>query len=233
MTIVDLRDIHAAAKAIEKDGLEGLQHAQSLAGAHAALALAIAHARINCGSMGGWPPDPDITPRVNELLSERLGALYKAFESPALLFYSDEGYCLDNFSAFAVRIEMKLYPTAEHAYQALKYFNPRGEPVRTDLGEVIPIKISEARSAHEAKKLGGKFEQYRRKDWSEDVKLANMEFVLREKYAQHEYVRRVLERSVGKVIIENSHQDAFWGRGADWTGMNMLGKLWMKIRDGT
>jgi predicted NAD-dependent protein-ADP-ribosyltransferase YbiA (DUF1768 family) len=39
-----------------------------------------------------------------------------------------------------------------------------------------------------------------------------------------------LRESGHEDIVEDSPTDYFWGEGADGTGQNMLGKLWMKIR---
>jgi N-glycosidase YbiA len=39
-----------------------------------------------------------------------------------------------------------------------------------------------------------------------------------------------LQKSGTEDIIEDSPDDYFWGEGADGSGQNMLGRLWMKIR---
>lgn len=135
------------------------------------------------------------------------------------LFYMGEWYALDNFSAFAVEIDGRLWPTAEHAYQAAKFESEQAVQA-----------ILACRSAHAAKKLAGKLNLEVRPGW-DLVKLDVMEIILRAKLEQHEYVRKKLGQSRGLILIEDSAKDSFWGRGPDWRGQNNLGKLWMKIRD--
>jgi ribA/ribD-fused uncharacterized protein len=55
--------------------------------------------------------------------------------------------------------------------------------------------------------------------------------ILRAKLAQHPEAREALTESGHEDIVEDSPTDYFWGEGADGSGRNMLGKLWMKIRD--
>ena len=58
-----------------------------------------------------------------------------------------------------------------------------------------------------------------------------MEQILRAKAEQHEEVREVLRKTGNRTIIENSPVDSFWGVGSDGKGENMVGKIWMKIRN--
>ena len=58
-----------------------------------------------------------------------------------------------------------------------------------------------------------------------------MEEILRAKTEQHEDVRDVLKKTGKRTIIENSPVDSFWGIGYDGNGQNVVGKIWMKIRD--
>jgi ribA/ribD-fused uncharacterized protein len=173
------------------------------------------------------------------LITPDLIATARAIESlqatiSGALFYVSKWDCLDNFSAFNVVYKDALYPTVEHAYQALKLmYSASGDrdadvTLRASFAEMI----RNANSAHEAKKLTHTeaIAPYVRKDWG-DVKLWYMEQLLRAKYERHEYVRKVLKNAKGLMIVENSPTDSFWGRGPDWRGQNHLGKLWMKIRD--
>ncbi|MFZ2167467.1 MAG: NADAR family protein [Minisyncoccia bacterium] len=230
-----IRKYQFAAEAIESDGIEGFKKAEEMTGTEVALALLVAHLRRQFGSVGSWPADPDIIPKVNGLLSEELSALYSVFSEDVLLFYSNEGYCLDNFSAFTVEWRGRTYPTVEHAYQAAKFITVN-DVFMEHVSDSEPIAevIRKAESPHEAKQLGnsGKYEVYIREDWCKELKLQIMEQLLRTKWVQHEYVRRVLGRSRGRIPIENSPTDSFWGRGPDWKGQNHLSRLWTKIRDG-
>ena len=57
------------------------------------------------------------------------------------------------------------------------------------------------------------------------------EKLLRLKLAQHQEVRDVLAATGAEKIEEDSPTDYFWGVGADGTGQNQLGRLWIKIRE--
>lgn len=58
-----------------------------------------------------------------------------------------------------------------------------------------------------------------------------LEEILRAKLAQHPEAQDALCDSGHEDIVEDSPTDYFWGEGADGSGQNMLGKLWMKVRD--
>jgi len=138
----------------------------------------------------------------------------------AIRFYTPKYYVFNNFSAHAIEFRGELYPTSEHAYQAAKCTDPRGREA-----------IRNARSPSEAKSLAN--ETYRAAkdpDWA-GKKLALLEEILRAKVAQHAEAQEALRESGREEIVEDSPTDYFWGEGADGSGQNMLGKLWMKIRD--
>ena len=136
-----------------------------------------------------------------------------------VLFYMQEFYCLDNFSAFKVLWQGTEYMTAEHAYQAAKF----------DHLQTMGNYICGASSAHEAKRIAKTFAHHVRPDWSE-VRVAVMEDVLRAKMHQHEFVREKLLETGDREIIEDSPKDTFWGRGPNGDGENNVGKIWMKLR---
>ena len=137
----------------------------------------------------------------------------------AINFYTPKFYVFNNFSAHAVEFEGKLYPTSEHAYQAAKCTDPKGQ-------EEIRI----ARSPLQAKALANEiYKSAKAADW-EERKVAVMEAVLRAKLAQFPEAAEALVASGQEEIVEDSPVDYFWGEGADGTGRNMLGKLWMKLR---
>jgi ribA/ribD-fused uncharacterized protein len=134
-------------------------------------------------------------------------------------FYTPEFYVFNNFSAHAIEYEGALYPTSEHAYQAAKCTDPAGREA-----------IRNARSPLEAKFLANKtYKAAKDPDWG-SKKLAVLEAILRAKLAQHAEAQEALQKSGHEEIVEDSPTDYFWGEGADGSGQNMLGKLWMKIR---
>lgn len=139
----------------------------------------------------------------------------------AIYFYTPAFYALDNFSAHAVKIWGIDFPTSEHAYQWKKYSVSCPE---------LAEQILEAGSAHDVKVLSDQNKDKMPSLWHKE-KVAVMEEILRAKAAQHEDVRKKLVKSGKRMIIENSPTDSFWGIGPDGKGENMVGKIWMKIRE--
>lgn len=139
----------------------------------------------------------------------------------AVLFYMARTDVLDNFSACGVTYKGDYYPTAEHAYQAAKFDQ-----------EELCKRIREASSPYAAKSLAHEacHKQHKRKDW-DDVKVSIMLQILTAKIEQHDVVKHALLATKALQIVENSPTDSFWGRGKDWNGLNMLGRLWMALRD--
>lgn len=138
-----------------------------------------------------------------------------------VFFYEQDFYVLSNFSAFNVTVFGQDFQTAEHAYHWAKFYQT-APPLSLD--------VKRSRSAHEAFKLAEQYKSARRKDW-DDVKVGIMREILRAKSAQHEYVLRKLMATGDRELIENSWRDNFWGWGENRDGKNMLGKLWMEIRN--
>lgn len=137
-----------------------------------------------------------------------------------ILFYEREYYVFSNFSAFRLHWFGLDFDTSEHAYQWMKF--PNCEAVRQN--------ILAARSAHEAFKYAEQMVAFRQDDWPAK-RVDVMREIIKAKFAQHEYVRRKLAQSRGRILIEDSWRDSFWGWGPHRVGENMLGKLWMELRD--
>ena len=141
--------------------------------------------------------------------------------SDVIGFYPREFYCFDNFSSFKVEYNGYVYSTSEEAYQAAKFEGCAPEVVE---------EIKHSFSAHEAQKVAQKNKEKQRPDW-DYVKNSVMEDILRAKLQQNPYVLKKLAETKGYIIVEDSPKDSYWGWGPDRKGKNMLGKLWMKIRD--
>lgn len=137
-----------------------------------------------------------------------------------IFFYPPEYYVFDNFSSFQVEYKGKIYPTSEHAYQSSIFINTDKE---------LAERIRNAKSAHEAFKLAEANKNKREKNW-DDIKLKVMKEILICKVNQHEYVMKKLLQSEDREIVEDSWRDSYWGWGEDRKGENMLGKLWMEVR---
>lgn len=145
---------------------------------------------------------------------------HKLDNDKQIFFYEQDFYVFSNFSAFRLHWKGKTFDTSEAAYHYEKF------PHRPDLQEAI---IS-ADSAHVAFKFAEMHKADRRADW-DDVKVDVMREILREKVKQHGYVRYKLLQSGNRELIEDSWRDPFWGWGPNRDGQNMLGKLWMEVRE--
>lgn len=141
---------------------------------------------------------------------------------PTILFYESEHYYLSNFSAFAIYLRRECWMTVEHAYQARKFQTGNASSARQG--------IFNAKSAHDAKQIAKQNIHLARPDWQE-IKLKVMEELLRVKFEQHDFVRRMLLKTGDANLIEDSPRDSFWGIGPMGKGENHLGRLWMKIRE--
>ncbi|MEU4244243.1 NADAR family protein [Actinoplanes sp. NPDC026619] len=135
-------------------------------------------------------------------------------------FYTPRFYIFNNFSAHAIEYRGKLYPTSEHAYQASKCTDPAGQE-----------EIRSSRSPLQAKVLANEIYRNAKDPHWDGKKVAIVEEILRAKLAQHSEARDALIESGDEDIVEDSPTDYFWGEGADGSGQNMLGKIWMKLRD--
>jgi ribA/ribD-fused uncharacterized protein len=138
-----------------------------------------------------------------------------------IFFYPKEYYVFDNFSSFQVEYEGHIFPTSEHAYQAMKFIK-----TNTPIFE----KIKNAKSAHDAQKLAIENKNTVDLDWDKNKK-SIMENILRKKINQHPYVLKKLLQSGKREIIEDSWRDAIWGWGKNKDGQNLLGNIWMELRD--
>jgi ribA/ribD-fused uncharacterized protein len=136
-------------------------------------------------------------------------------------FFTGAFYPLDNFSAHAIRLWHKDFPTAEHAFQWKKF--------STSAPDIADAVLS-AKSPDAVKKISDAHKDKTPKTWN-DEKIGIMEEVLRTKAEQHEDVREILRRTGGRRIVENSPLDSFWGIGPSGDGKNIVGEIWVKIRD--
>ena len=144
-----------------------------------------------------------------------------------VFFYEQDFYVLSNFSAFRVQWKGIDFDTSEHAYHWEKF---RDHPDAWNTVGSISEQIRSASSAHAAFKLAEICKPLRRPDWNE-VKADIMRGILKAKVDQHEYVKRKLLETGTRELVEDSWRDDFWGWGPNKDGKNMLGRIWMEIRD--
>lgn len=122
---------------------------------------------------------------------------------------------LSNFYPSEVEYTTEIYPTVEHAFQAMK---------TKDMDERKQIR--EADTPGQAKRLGQKCTL--RPDW-DNIKLDVMEHFLHKKFKTNPLHQQLMDTGSRELIEGNTWGDRFWG--VDGTGQNNLGKLLMKIRD--
>jgi|TARA_Y100000310_G_C20699667_1_gene828540 ribA/ribD-fused uncharacterized protein len=133
---------------------------------------------------------------------------------------------LSNMAAgFELSINNISVRTSEAIYQACRF------PHLPEIQE----KIIEQKSPMAAKMVGKPYRKDTRDDWN-DVRVEIMGWCIRAKMAQN-FIKfgTLLEKTINKKIVEDSHKDDFWGAISDnnskiLTGENFLGRLLMKVR---
>jgi len=146
-----------------------------------------------------------------------LGLDYDENSNQPINFIETRFHDLSPFSAHEVEIAGVIYKTAEHAYQALRVVPNVREEIQT-----VSSPLNAWRIAQECKKKGLTLEGF--------DKDAIMEQVFRAKLQQHADIERILKATKERELRKVFDTDYYWGTGADGTGENKMGKLWMKLR---
>lgn len=134
---------------------------------------------------------------------------------------------MGNMAPYTVSYNNKVWPTSEALFQALRYKHAG-----------IQKEILQQSSPMAAKMKSKSYADKRVVEPQSQQDLENMEMVLRLKLDQHPELKTELKNTGNKTIIEDSSNRAsgsglFWGaafQNGQWTGQNILGKLWMKLR---
>lgn len=140
--------------------------------------------------------------------------------------YEREFYVFSNFSSFQISYGGLDFHTSEHAYHFQRF--ARNYP--NHAAQEIASQVRNARSAHDAFKIAQANKHLQVENWDE-IKCSVMEDILRSKVAQHPYVLKKLIESYPRQIVECSWRDDYWGWGPNKDGKNMLGVIWMKVRE--
>lgn len=131
--------------------------------------------------------------------------------------FSGDHAFLSNFYPCSVRLYGLHWPTVEHAFQAAK----TTESSKREF-------IRRAPSPRDAKKLGRQLGL--RPDW-EDIKLAVMRTLVRNKFESPELRKMLLDTEDTPLEESNSWGDQFWGTdAATGEGANHLGRILMETR---
>jgi len=125
---------------------------------------------------------------------------------------------LSNFSPHPINLKGRVWPTAEHYFQAQKF-------AATEYEEVI----RKAKSPMIAARMGRSREHPLRGDW-EAVKEQIMKEALQAKFTQHSGLRSLILHTSDAELVEQTQNDNYWADGGDGSGKNRLGKLLMELR---
>ena len=138
----------------------------------------------------------------------------------------DEHGALSNMAAgYPIRYCDIWAGTSEALYQACRY------PDHPNIQEGI----LKARGGMGAKATAKEHKKLTREDW-ETVRIPIMAWVLQMKLSQNfEKMYKVYQNTQGKMIVEKSRRDSFWGAIEQITGklrgQNVLGRLHVSLRD--
>ena len=124
-----------------------------------------------------------------------------------------------NFSPHPFDLKGKVWPTAEHYFQAQKFAGTEHE-------ELVRL----AKSPMVAARMGRSRERSLRQDW-ETAKEDIMREALLVKFTQHPALRSLLLSTGDAELIEHTKNDRYWGDGGNGNGKNRLGQLLMELRE--
>lgn len=147
-----------------------------------------------------------------------------------------------NYSSYPVNIDDEEWPTSEHYYHS-KFSS---EDTNDDDTSWYKNIIKNCSTANKSKQLGnqksGRYGETTIINTKNDIidesksrciifKNRIMYRVIKEKINQHPKIKDILLNTENSVIREASPYDFYWGMGKNNTGKNMLGNIFMKIRD--
>ena len=128
--------------------------------------------------------------------------------------------CFSNFSAHPVEIGNHIFPTTEHFFQAMKVVED----------SELFNRVAHAPSPKESKNIAHENKHKWIENW-DAIKYKIMKMAITEKVKQHPDIKELLLSTENKMIVEDSDYDYIWGCGKDGTGQNLLGKIWMEVRE--
>lgn len=125
---------------------------------------------------------------------------------------------LSTVSAHALELEGHHWATAEHYFQ-----------LKMVASDKIRQRIRETEDARKAYKIGSRWYRAKIKNW-QDQRRIMMTRALYTKVQMYPDVRDALLAIDEEKIVETSLYDHYWGIGRDLRGKNILGEIWMDIR---
>ncbi len=138
-------------------------------------------------------------------------------------FYSPkkEWGLLGNYSAHNIVVDNEDFPTVEHYFQNRKFWISDPKYAK---------KIRLAKTPLQASKLGASRDHQIDKFWDE-LKVKFMESGIEQKILHHLDVRHALLATLGAELLYDSPLDYFWGIGKSGKGNNVVGMIYMNIRN--
>ena len=124
-----------------------------------------------------------------------------------------------NFSPHPFELKAKVWPTAEHYFQAQKFAGTEHEEL-----------VRSAKSPMVAARMGRSRERPLRQDW-ETAKEDIMREALLAKFTQNPGLRPLLLGTADAELIEHTTNDRYWGDGGDGKSKNRLGLLLVELRE--
>lgn len=140
-----------------------------------------------------------------------------------LRFYHKPGLAwLSNFERAPFRLRGVMWPTAEHYFQAAKFFDT--DPAYAE--------VVRATGSPGAAKAAGRSRAHPLDPAWEAIKEGVMRDALTAKFAPGTDLAARLMATAPHVLIEDAPRDYYWGAGASGTGRNRLGVLLGEVRAG-
>lgn len=133
------------------------------------------------------------------------------------LYCFTSGSFLSNFHEKSFSYKEKIWPTSEHAYQAMK-----------SRYEEVQEWIRNSHTPGIAKKRGKQIDI--RRDW-DFIKLEVMEEILQYKFQDYELRQKLLDTKPYQLIEYTTWNDTYWGTNTELYGQNHLGILLTKLRN--
>lgn len=139
----------------------------------------------------------------------------------AIYFYKQYGPLgyLANYSDHGFVKDGKYWPTAEHYFQAQKFFD-----------ETIQERIRLAETPKEASTIGRDRNLPLRSDWEQVKQDIMLETVLL-KFRANPDILESLIATGDEELIENTTKESYWGCGPNKDGQNNYGKILVKARE--
>lgn len=144
------------------------------------------------------------------------------------------GSNFSNWSPCNISYDNQKFHTSEQLFMYLKALFFYDEEIARKI-------VKEGKDPEAAKYLGRQVRNFNNKEW-EKVREEKMYIAVYEKFTSDEKLKQILLNTGNKILVEGSPFDDIWGvklRWDDplildeknWKGLNLLGKILMKVRD--